>query len=247
MRSGDLLDRVGFVKDSDIIVGQNAGPFSSQSQVREKHRVVHDQNVGVPHPSPCPVVQTVVVGRAAFAQAVAMFALDLFPDFGEWAKAEVGQAAIAGLIRPFADLPELRQGLAVEQCARPLHRSVHTAEADVVRPALDEHRRELDGHDRIEERDVLADQLFLKSNGVSTDDDLAAVTIRLAGLSGCEDRGDEVGKALADPGSGLDNQMPLRLDGPGDRVSHRQLLLAAFVACHAIGNQSSIAEDIFRE
>ena len=82
---------------------------------------------------------------------------------------------------------------------------------------------------------------------MSADDDLASIAVRLASLCRGEDRGHQVGKALADPGSGLDDQMPLRLDGPGDRVSHRQLLLAAFVARHAFGDQSPFAEDIFGE
>ena len=51
-------------------------------------------------------------------------------------------------------------------------RDVEPAEADVVRAPLDQDCRELLGHHRAEERDILAEQLLLKRDGVRGDDDL---------------------------------------------------------------------------
>ena len=89
-------------------------------------------------------------------------------------------------------------------------------------------------HDRAQKRDVLADQLLLKGDRVCRDNDLLLV------LDGGLDGRHQVGKALADARTGLDEQMSWPFDGSGDRPRHRELLVAVLVrrqppSDHAVG------------
>ncbi len=47
MIAGHGFERVGLVKDHDVVVGQDARPFAAQRQVAEKQRMVDDQHLRV--------------------------------------------------------------------------------------------------------------------------------------------------------------------------------------------------------
>ena len=70
---------------------------------------------------------------------------------------------------------------------------------------------------------ILAEQLLLERDRVRGDDDLLLL------LDGGQDRGHEVGEALAHSGAGLDDEMPRALDGPGHGLGHLELLAAEFI------------------
>ena len=79
------------------------------------------------------------------------------------------------LPRPAADLHELVRGPMIgQQRHHLLLRDPQPAEAEVVGAALDQHRLEVVGHDRLQERNVLVDELLLQADRVRRDDDLAS-------------------------------------------------------------------------
>ena len=166
---------------------------------------------------------------------------------------EVGEAAVARLGGPLADAAELMKFLVlVEDRGRAFHGRRQPAEADVVRASLGEHGGELDRHDRVQERDVLVDQLFLQADRVRADDDAALVVFfaRAAFLPGLpvggrEDGGNEIRKALADSRAGFHDEMPALSDRPADGLGHLQLLGARFVPGQSRGNEPALAEHPF--
>ena len=74
-------------------------------------------------------------------------------------------------------------------------------------------------HHRLQERDVLADQLLLKADGVGGDDN-AEVLLRAGSLDG----GYQIRKRLPHARAGLDQQLALPLKSIGDRLGHLELL-----------------------
>ena len=79
MIAGDRFDRVGFVEDHDVVVGQDAHAGPPQREVAEEQRVVHDQDLRVLHPAAVLVVEAFAVRRAAAAHAVGAVAGDFVP------------------------------------------------------------------------------------------------------------------------------------------------------------------------
>ncbi len=110
-------------------------------------------------------------------------------------------------------------------------------QADVVRPALDQHGGEFQARDRAEERDVLLEQLLLKCDRVGRDDDLFLVLDRRL------DRRDQVGEALAHAGSRLDHQVAGPLDRARDPLGHLDLLGAMFVGWQSSRDGATGAKD----
>ena len=142
-------------------------------------------------------------------------------------KAEIAERAVVRRLAPLANLAELLELLVVvEQALAAGECRIEPPQAEVVAPALHEHGRELARDHRVEERQVLADELLLQADRVRGDDDLwrRAATPTLACLSSppsgfClfrrrENRRHEIGEALADAGARLGHQMPLRRQSP---------------------------------
>ncbi len=130
-----------------------------------------------------------------------------------------------------------RAGLGEEGIAA-LVGDLEPAFADVVASPLDQQRREFFGHDALQERNVLADELFLQADRMRGDDDAA-----LGGGTGGLDGGDEVREALADAGAGLDEEVAFPVDGGGDGLGHVELLGAGFEPGIVPGHQPARAED----
>ena len=250
----DAFQRVRFVEDRDVVVGQNRRPFPPQREVREKQRMIDDQNVGIASPAAGFEVVAVVVRRTGPPQAVAMLALDFIPDTGSGTKAERSPAAIGRLLRPGDHLFEVEMlGLGGEHRGSPIGRPLETPEADVVAPPLHQDRAELDRQHRVEKRDVLVDQLFLEGDRMRRDDDAGPFAVALvvvievpavlagAGgfgvvlrLRGREDRGDEISKTLADAGSRLGEEMPPLGNGLRDGFGQFELLGPVLVGLESL-------------
>ena len=169
------------------------------------------------------VEEALGVVRAAGAQAVVVLRHHLLPDLRARALRQVGQAAVAGLLRPLEDVPQLRRQLVLEQRRLRLHLR-RLALAEVVAAPLDEGGRALEAGPLDEEGQVLADQLLLQVDGVRRDDHPLAVGLRP------QDRGHQIGERLAGAGARLDGQHVAPVEGAGDRVEHLELLQAVLVA-----------------
>ena len=227
--AGDRFERVGLVEDRHGVLGQKPKARRPQGQVADEQRMIDNQQVGVEHPAPGLVKEALLVSRAVAAQAVAVLALHGLPDGGARSKIQVRATAVAGSIRPEPDGGELVHVLGpLEQRILALDRDVQPPQADVVRPALDQHGGEFQARDRAEERDVLLEQLLLKRDRVGRDDDLF---LELDRRLDCRD---QVGEALAHAGPRLDHQVAGPLDRARDPLGHLDLLGAVFV-----GGQSS--------
>ena len=143
--------------------------------------------------------------------------------------------------------------LILEEAATALHCHHQAALGEVVAAALDEHRRKLARHHRLDQRNVLPDKLLLKRDGVGGDHDPARPAERRRGPRGIvvtvgvglacrradrlllfligggrQDGGDQVGKAFADAGAGLDDEVTPVADRGGHQFGHLQLLRPGF-------------------
>jgi hypothetical protein len=138
-----------------------------------------------------------------------------------WSHTAAGgrERTVAGLVGPVLDAVQRVPLLLVgKEPVLPLRGEPEPAQADVVAAALDEHRGELVGNDRVEERQVLLEQLLLQRDRVGADDH------PLASLDDAPDRRQQIGEALADAGAGLDEQMLAALHRGLDRRGHLELL-----------------------
>ena len=174
---GDILDVVRLVEDDDAILRQDADVAPAERanhQVGEKEGVIDYEDVRLVELLARLEVEAVGVVGTALAQAVARIALDQLPDRPERTKLQVAAAAVGGALRPLRQRVELLQSVRLGQERRgaPLG-DAEAAPAEVVAAALDEQRQERFGHDLLQERDVLADELLLQADRVRGDDDPA--------------------------------------------------------------------------
>ena len=100
MIAGNRFDRVRFVQNCDVVIGQDAGTFTAQGQVGKEQRVIDNQQVGIPNAAACFVIKAVVVGRTFLAQAIAVLALRLVPNLRQRTEREVRTAAVGCVPRP---------------------------------------------------------------------------------------------------------------------------------------------------
>ena len=116
------LQRVGLVEDHDVVPRQHRRAFHAEGQVGEIECVVDHHDLGPAHPPPGRVVEAVGVVRALAAHAVGVVAGHFFPYDGRGLEAQVGQRAVAGLLRPGVDLAKLLVVflLAEQRAARPI-------------------------------------------------------------------------------------------------------------------------------
>ena len=148
MLAGHRFDHVGFVEDHHVVVGQDAGPLAAERQIGEKQGVIDDQDLGVGDPPPGAVVETVVVGGARPAHAVAVVAGHFVPHLADGAKIEVRKRAVPGLLRPGADRAEIVELLLLgKQSRRAAQGIVQPPQAEVIAAALGQHRGELQRDD----------------------------------------------------------------------------------------------------
>ena len=111
--AGDGFDRVRFVEDHDVVVGQDAHAGPPQRDVAEQQRVIHDEDLRVLHAAAVLVVEALVVRRAAAAHAVAAVAGDFVPHLAERLERQIAERAVGGRLAPLANLAELLELLVV--------------------------------------------------------------------------------------------------------------------------------------
>src|SRR5438128_1535317 len=111
----------------------------------------------------------------------------------------------------------------IEKIILPPARLFQSSLAEVVAASLDEHRGEFVGIQRLDERNILVDQLFLKRDSVRGDDDALFLPHREV------DRGQKVGERLADARAGLDKQMMPVCESLLDRAGHLKLLRSMLI------------------
>jgi hypothetical protein len=207
--------------------------------------VVDDQDLGVVHPPPSPVIEALLERRTVAAHAVALVAGQFVPDGPRRLVVEIGKRPVGGFLGPLLKPAELVELLVVgEEAASPLHGHFLPTHAQVVTASLDQDGRELERNHAVEERQILADQLLLQADRVRGDDHAAMpvgllvvfVERSVLGLGrrllagGGEDGRHEISKALSHAGARFDDQVMPRPQRIVDRPRHFELLVTLFVA-----------------
>ena len=244
MARGDALHGVGFVKDDEVVLEEDAAfhLFIHAAEQGEEERVVQDEDIRGQDLVPHALEETglVVAGEiglvaAGFGRAQAAFGADLLPDLGVGLDGEIGEAAVLGLLGPFVDALEFLGLGGGEEVAALLHGFLEAAGAEVIRAAFQHGVAEADGfrqgaeHLR-EHGQVLFGELLLEIDGVGGDDGLFLLR------DGEEDGGDEVGEGFAHAGAGLDGEVAAVLQGAGHGHGHLLLLGAELEVLRARQN-----------
>ena len=189
-------------------------------QIRQQQGMVHDEQVGGLRPRPCGKIEIVPVptpfrrtGRAVRAK--------LLPDgpFGGVAQKDLRHVARGGPRQPDEHLGQHRQLLRRQA---PVGAPVgEPAQAKIVLPAFEQGGagRCLACHSKqqLKLRNIFVNQLILQRDGIRSDHNALVVG------KGPKRSGQQVGKALAGPGAGLDQEMVTRVQALRDQASHVDL------------------------
>ncbi len=241
MLACDILNGVRLIQHRQVIFRQIIHAGHAQCQVGEEECVIDDEQIAAVHSALGGLPVTGVVEFAFLTQAISLLSADLVPHAELRHLRQRRQRSIVRVLRPVLDRPErFELAIIVEQVILPPARLFQTPLAEVVASALDQNRGELIGIDRLDQRDVFLDELFLKRNRMSRDDDAFFVPDRPV------DRGDEIGEAFADAGAGFDDEVMLFGKRLFHRCRHLELLRAMFVSLAKAASDRAVgAEDGF--
>src|SRR5262249_49318477 len=104
---GDVFERVCLVENDGLILRKNPAAVPTDREVREKHRVIDDEDARSEYLLPSLEVKTVRVVRALATQTVAAVALHEIPHRFVRLHGQVRLAPVLRLARPAPDLNEL--------------------------------------------------------------------------------------------------------------------------------------------
>ena len=109
MLRSDVFERMGFVEDDGIILGQDAdvAAQTSQCEIGEEEGVIDDEDLRVLHVAASFEIEALAELRTLFAQAVARIALDQLPDGRHRAEIEIAAGAVFRRLGPLQQLVEL--------------------------------------------------------------------------------------------------------------------------------------------
>ena len=102
---GHGLERMGFVKNHGVVIGQQARAHLPQGQIAKEERVIHQQHLRVLRSATRGEIETIAVCGTLATQTVAPVAGDFIPHTRERLKVQIGQRAVACLPRPLVDAP----------------------------------------------------------------------------------------------------------------------------------------------
>ena len=117
---------------------------------------------------------------------------------------------------------------------------LQATQAKVVRSTFHQHRRELLRQNRLQERQILVDELLLQRDGVRADHHPLVVA------DDPLDRGQQIRKAFAHAGAGFDQQVGRPVERLGHTAGHGQLLRARLIVRQAPRDQPPGAEQLRR-
>ena len=236
----DLLDAVRLVED-DVVVGrQEADAVDAEGEVGEEEGVVADEQIAVLHPPPRRLVEAPLVGRAFPAHAVVGVAPGVVPHLRLRQDRKGRARAVVGGVCPVLERVQRRPGALVgKEPVLALAGEPQASNGHVVPAPLDEHRAELVGDDRVQQRNVPLDELFLEVDRVRDDDDALVV------VDDSLDGGNEIGERLPDAGARLHEQSPSPVERALDRRRHLQLLRPGLEPLEPAGDGSPGRQQTF--
>ena len=223
MLAGRVLDDVRLVEHDGGDVRQEGGAAAAQRQIGKQQMVVGDQQVRILHPGAGALQEAALALGTFRAEAVAVFRADGGPGLGRRRAAQFLHAAVFRLVGPGADPFQIRGDAVAEEFALVVARARQAAQAQVIHAALDQRGAERRAQLALQQRQVLADELFLQGNRVGGHQRPDAVAL------GVQDQRHQIGQALADAGARLHDQMAVGGQRLGHRAGHVDLLRARFV------------------
>jgi len=222
---GHILQMMAFINNQPLKWREDCRPgktgLLAQGQVSHQQGVVHHQQVGAGGIAAGSIEMALGVETALHPTALVTLAAELLPDFIPRDEAQVVTTAAGGGFAPRHDRLQFRHFFRKE--SRLILVTVQLAQAEIVAPALDQHRPELDAGVLLQKGDVLAGQLFLQIDGIGGDDHPFLVPFRP------ECRREQIGQGFAGAGAGLDHGHPVAVEGFGNGKGHAGLLFPLFI------------------
>ena len=189
-------------------------------QVMDQERVVQDHQVRGLGPIPEAAEKAIVAARTAAPGTARRIGRERFAIRAERSDLglSLGQVPGLGVVHPAGQALE-RAGLERDQAAASL---IEPAAAEIVRAALDDRDAERFGAERFgecfgDDRHVLVEQLVLEIQGVGGDRHRHPLGALM------QDRRQEIGERLADPGGRFDRQDAAGRQHIGDAARHLEL------------------------
>ncbi len=243
---------VCLVEHDRVVIGQDVAAAAAEGQIGKEEGVIDDQQLRVVHAAASLEIKASLVLGAFAAHAVAAVTGDLLPHGGQRAKGQVRAGTVVGLPRPGLQQPQLPQFVRlVKQRTVAIQSGLQAAAAEIVAPALDQHRGEFAGNDAVEQREVLGQQLLLETDGVGRNHHPPRAVPRRPRARiprlvrrDRQDHRDKIGKALPHTGPRLDDQVLLVRQGPRHRLGHPHLLSTLLVAGPAHRNPPLGTQDV---
>ena len=168
---GHVFDVMGLVQYDSRVTGQDgrvgvAACFAAHGQIGEQEVVIGDEQIGRGRLAASIVKEAVVVERTAHARTVVAFTGHLFPDGRLRHNAEVGPAAVPGLMSPLQQGFQLGALFRLNQVFPIFFQIVDFVETDIVLASLHQDRFELERKRALEQRKIFVKKLLLKVDRV---------------------------------------------------------------------------------
>ena len=227
MPRGHLLDRVRFVKDDEVVGEEIAAAIlpAVLEQGEEEGVVEHEDGgrLGLP---PGLLVEAAGILAARFRRAEMPLGADLCPELWRGFEGKVAQGAVRCGRRPLPQTLQFGFLLGGEEIRRVADGPLEASGAEIVLSSLQQDGLRIAPGDRLGQRDVLVEKLFLEIDRVGADEGLPSRARRM------QDGRNKVGKGLPDAGSRLNDQVAAVLKGRRHRACHARLLGPALKSAH---------------
>ena len=89
MVAGNVLNRMGFVKNDGVVIGEDVDSESSQRKVAKKEGVINDQDISILQSFSCFEIVAVRVTGALPSQAVSTVTFDFVPHTRQHLQIEI--------------------------------------------------------------------------------------------------------------------------------------------------------------
>ena len=235
---GGVLEPVGLVHDQVVVFGQHLAEVGlAHDQVRHQQVMVHDEDLAGMRLLPQGRQVTLLVMRTAAADAVLGNGRDAAPVLGR-SPESTDLVAVSGLrlLRPGGDPPQVGAAPGIELQVPFGLELLPLQPAEIVLAPLHAGHRHTASQKALKLGKVLLEELVLKILGRRRDHHPLPA----------EERRDQIGERLADPGSRLDHQRPVPVQRRFDPRRHFHLPGPVFEAGQRLGEHPVGPEEIGR-
>ena len=242
---GGVFQVMALVHHQMRVGGQHGrlGPVlrrATHGDVGQQQRVVHHHHIRRRGMSTCLEHEAGIEVAALETCAQITFGRNLVPHIRARRRGEVAERAVVRRLRPFAEHRELLALRRLEQRRTRGLRLRQPREAEIVAPALQQCKADRLVAEQVrQQRQVLADELFLQRDRVGADDRPFLVRSRPS------QRGHEIRHRLADAGARFQQRNAAVRIRARDRGRHVTLTVTRFIRDEAAGKRTISTEVAF--